>query len=235
MLPFCSWLRHMLLSLSHSLPTSGLVQLLSLSFQSVLAAPEPPAPRFPLLPDFLFTQVHGYSAPGAKRSLSISLLKWTLMLLCFLFVGLPGENKCAVACCPEKRRWVIDSESSLHSRGLARWSCTGELCHCGAPAEQLLYPALLPDCHGLWRFPCPQTVHQECFQFQFVPFIQREADEGAFSVLNQHIRVSGFTSKLHFRASEPSASMPGTTSPCGKRSLSLRARAGKKPFPPFPG
>lgn len=97
MLPFCSWLRHVLLSLSHSLPTSGLVHLLSLSFQSALAAPEPPAPRFPLLPDFLFAQVHGCSAPEAKRSLSISLLKWHPNVALFSLCRVAGEKQ--VCCC----------------------------------------------------------------------------------------------------------------------------------------
>lgn len=187
MLPFCSWLRHVLLSLSHSLP------LLVLCISSAFLFSQLWQLLSPLLPGFLCSQIsssHRCMAalhPKPRDPSAFHCSNGTLMLLCFLFVGLQGKNKCAVACCPEKRRWVIDSESSLHSRGLTRWSCTGELCHCGAPAEQLLYPALLPDCHGLWRFPCPQTVHQECFQFQFVPFIQREANRRSlFCVESAH-------------------------------------------------
>lgn len=80
----------------------------------------------PLLPGFLCSQLSSLHrcmvAPclEPRDPSAFYCSNGTLMLLCLLFVGLQGKKKRDAASCPEKLRWVIDSESSLHSRGLAR-------------------------------------------------------------------------------------------------------------------
>lgn len=69
-----------------------------------------------------------------------------------------------------------------------------------------------PACQELRRFLCPQGVHQECFELEFDPLGQQEANrergvvgEEAFLCLAWHVRVRTFTLKCRIRVIKPGA------------------------------